>query len=66
MIAPTKSPLTKRQHTMGKNIFVDWGTVLIFVSLIVLNIGLFYCIREIQYKPISTPLSVQDSGDNNE
>lgn len=66
MIAPTKSPLTKRQHTMGKNIFVDWGTVLIFISLIVLNIGLFYCIRGIQYKPISTPLSVQDSGYNNE
>lgn len=51
---------------MGKNIFVDWGTVLIFVFLIVLNIGLFYYIREIQYKPILTPLSIQDSGYNNE
>lgn len=51
---------------MEKNTFVDWGTVLIFVSLIIFNIGLFYFIREIQDKPISTSLSVQNSGYNNE
>ena len=51
---------------MRKNIFVDWGTVLIFLFLIVLNIGLFYFIREIQDKPISTSLSVQNFGCNNE
>lgn len=51
---------------MGKNTFVDWGTVLIFVSLIIFNIGLFDFIREIQYKPISPTLPVQNSGYNNE